>query len=101
MTLTPTSNKAIYAAEWKEFHVYSVNKDDKWTEHCKGLIKVDFIDDKDPNKVNADLPLSAFTQLKAHDSQHGCSVTDSPLGVALQTEVKSFSPALPELVKPV
>jgi acyl transferase domain-containing protein/ubiquinone/menaquinone biosynthesis C-methylase UbiE len=42
LTLRPCSDKAIYAKGWKEFQVYSVSGDNKWTEHCKGLISVDF-----------------------------------------------------------
>ncbi|KAI9879283.1 MAG: hypothetical protein M1830_009013 [Pleopsidium flavum] len=42
LTLRPCSDKAIYAKGWKEFQVYSVSGENKWTEHCKGLILVDF-----------------------------------------------------------
>lgn len=41
--LRPCNDKAIYAKGWKEFHVYSVNGDNQWTEHCKGLISVDLV----------------------------------------------------------
>lgn len=44
LTLRPCSEKAIYAKGWKEFNIYSVSGDNKWTEHCKGLITVDFAD---------------------------------------------------------
>ena len=42
LSLRPCSEKAIYAKGWKEFQVFSVNSENKWIEHCKGLILVDF-----------------------------------------------------------
>ena len=42
LTLRPCSDKAIYAKGWKEFQVFSVSGENRWTEHCKGLISVDF-----------------------------------------------------------
>ena len=42
LTLRPCSDKAIYSKGWQEFQVFSVNGEDKWLEHCKGLISVDF-----------------------------------------------------------
>lgn len=41
LALRPCSDKAIYAKGFKEFHIYSVSEDNKWAEHCKGLISVD------------------------------------------------------------
>ena len=42
LTLRPCSEKAIYAKGWQEFQVFSVTAENKWLEHCKGLILVDF-----------------------------------------------------------
>jgi NADPH:quinone reductase-like Zn-dependent oxidoreductase/ubiquinone/menaquinone biosynthesis C-methylase UbiE len=41
LELRPCREKAIYAKGWKEFTVYSVSGDNKWTEHCQGLISVE------------------------------------------------------------
>jgi acyl transferase domain-containing protein len=41
LTLRPCSDKAIFAKGWKEFSVYSVSGENRWMEHCKGLISVD------------------------------------------------------------
>lgn len=43
LSLRPCSDKAIYAKGWKEFQVHSVSEENKWTEHCKGLISVDTV----------------------------------------------------------
>lgn len=42
LTLRPCSEKAIAVKGWQEFQVFSVNGENKWLEHCKGLISVDF-----------------------------------------------------------
>lgn len=42
LTLRPCSDKTIYAKGWQEFQVFSVTGENKWLEHCKGLISVDF-----------------------------------------------------------
>nr|WOL36632.1 highly reducing polyketide synthase [Pseudogymnoascus verrucosus] len=42
LTLRQCSDKSTYGRTFKEFHIYSVTGENKWTEHCKGLIAVDF-----------------------------------------------------------
>ncbi|CAG7922469.1 unnamed protein product [Penicillium olsonii] len=41
LRLTPVNEKAIGVKGWKEFRIFSVGKEEKWTENCKGLIHVD------------------------------------------------------------
>ncbi|RMZ66367.1 polyketide synthase [Pyrenophora seminiperda CCB06] len=41
LSLKPCGDKAIYAKGWKEFQVFSVTHDDKWSEHCRGLICIE------------------------------------------------------------
>lgn len=41
LMLEPSNDKAIYASGCQEFHVYSVDSQNNWTEHCKGLIHVE------------------------------------------------------------
>ncbi|GME49746.1 ketoacyl-synt-domain-containing protein [Neofusicoccum parvum] len=41
LSLRPCSDKAIYAKGWKEFQVFSVTHDDKWSEHCRGMIAIE------------------------------------------------------------
>lgn len=45
LSLKPCDDKAIYAKNWKEFQVFSVTHDDKWSEHCRGLVCIEY-DDK-------------------------------------------------------
>ena len=42
LTLRPCSDKSISVKGWQEFQVFSVTGENKWLEHCKGLISVDF-----------------------------------------------------------
>jgi acyl transferase domain-containing protein/NADPH:quinone reductase-like Zn-dependent oxidoreductase len=42
LSLKPCGDKAIYAKGWKEFQVFSVTHDDKWAEHCRGLISIEY-----------------------------------------------------------
>ncbi len=65
LTLNSCNDKAINLLGWSEFHVYSVTIDGKWTEHCKGLIRVDTSSAKgEPAPWTA--PLSAIKQLEKH-----------------------------------
>ena len=80
MTLTPESNKAIYTSEWRGFHVYSVNSEDKWTAHCKGLIKLDLASIEDDNS-KADVPVSAILQLSGHSSMDNYTKSLAPADV--------------------
>ncbi len=52
ITLSPCSEKAIYAKGWKEFQVFSVTKENQWIEHCKGLIKADVVAVTDDTQSN-------------------------------------------------
>ncbi|KAK5652872.1 hypothetical protein OQA88_9538 [Cercophora sp. LCS_1] len=40
--LRPCNDKALTNIGWSEFQVQSVNSDNKWTEHCRGIISVQF-----------------------------------------------------------
>ncbi|KAJ4392595.1 hypothetical protein N0V85_006934 [Neurospora sp. IMI 360204] len=42
LSLRPGSEKDLSTKGWTEFTVQSVNLDNKWTDHCKGLISVQF-----------------------------------------------------------
>ncbi|KAK5948972.1 Type I Iterative PKS [Knufia fluminis] len=63
MTFTPTSSKAIYASEWTEFHVYSINSEGQWTEHCKGLVQTEIATADD---AKADVSQTALSRLDNH-----------------------------------
>lgn len=41
----------VPSGSWEEFRVYSVTADNAWTEHCRGLISVQFVE-KDTNVFN-------------------------------------------------
>ncbi len=42
LALRPCSDRALDTKGWLEFQVQSVTLDNKWTEHCKGLIIVEY-----------------------------------------------------------
>lgn len=41
LSLSNCSDKSLHQ-DWKEFNVYSAGNDDRWNEHCKGLISVKY-----------------------------------------------------------
>lgn len=41
ISLRECSNKSPGKQGWHEFHVYSTNEEDAWSEHCKGLISLE------------------------------------------------------------
>lgn len=41
LSLRPCSDRALDTKGWSEFQVQSVSSDNKWTDHCKGLIMVE------------------------------------------------------------
>ncbi|KAG0646234.1 Highly reducing polyketide synthase [Hyphodiscus hymeniophilus] len=46
LNFRPCSDNTIYAKGIKEFHIFSVSSENKWTEHCKGLISIEFEEDE-------------------------------------------------------
>ncbi|KAK4163340.1 putative polyketide synthase [Cladorrhinum sp. PSN259] len=42
LSLCPCDPKVLDTIGWMEFKVQSVTSDNKWTDHCKGLIKVEY-----------------------------------------------------------
>ena len=42
ITLRPVNDKSIGVKAWREFQIFSVSQDNKWTENCRGLIHVVF-----------------------------------------------------------
>ncbi len=57
LTLRPCSDKAIYAKGWMDFQVFSATEENKWIEHCKGLITIDVAADEQ-NRWATPLPAS-------------------------------------------
>lgn len=47
-SLRPTSEKAIGVRGWKHFEVCSVTSDNRWTQHAKGMISVEY---EEPTKA--------------------------------------------------
>jgi acyl transferase domain-containing protein/ubiquinone/menaquinone biosynthesis C-methylase UbiE len=41
LSLRPCGERALDTKDWSEFQVQSVSSDNKWTDHCKGLILVE------------------------------------------------------------
>ncbi|KAL9123055.1 MAG: hypothetical protein Q9187_000382 [Circinaria calcarea] len=85
ITLRDCSNKTL-DQNWKEFHVYSADKDGNWNEHCKGLISVKYkspFDGTPGQKLNCTIesgaymsridPRDFFERLQAVGINHGSS----------------------------
>ncbi|KAK3323347.1 hypothetical protein B0T19DRAFT_372277 [Cercophora scortea] len=45
LALRPCNEKLLSTKGWTEFQVQSVNSDNKWTDHCKGTISVEYAND--------------------------------------------------------
>lgn len=66
LTLRSCNDKAIYAIGAMEFQIYSVNQENLWIEHCKGLISVDYAveSDEDPSNRRFAMPASKGPPLR-------------------------------------
>ncbi|KAL2193905.1 polyketide synthase [Corynascus similis CBS 632.67] len=42
LSLRPCGDRVLDTKNWSEFQIQSVTSDNKWTDHCKGLIMVEF-----------------------------------------------------------
>ena len=50
LSLRPCDEKVLSTKGWTEFQVQSVNGDNKWTNHCKGVISIEYSGDGDAPK---------------------------------------------------
>ncbi|KAK0621803.1 hypothetical protein B0T17DRAFT_493633 [Bombardia bombarda] len=50
LSLRPCNEKVISTKGWTEFRVQSVNDDNKWTDHCNGIIMVEYSSENDGSK---------------------------------------------------
>ncbi|KAK3389414.1 hypothetical protein B0H63DRAFT_518643 [Podospora didyma] len=48
LSLRSCGEKAISAKGWMEFQVQSVSQDNKWTDHCKGMISAEYSSNRAP-----------------------------------------------------
>lgn len=57
LQLQPCNERVLSNIGWTEFQVQSVNSDNKWTEHCRGLISVQFsaAESSSTNWANSDM----------------------------------------------
>lgn len=82
ITLTPVSDTSIGVKGWKEFQIWSVGIDNKWTEHCTGLISIETqgttqgrIQSPAPKPLRGHIkhvdPSDIYAQLRLADIYHG------------------------------
>ncbi|KAI1098441.1 putative FSP1 [Jackrogersella minutella] len=83
--LRPVSDKMIGLKGWKHFEVLSVTAENRWTQHAKGLVSVEFEDSSETTRVklskkNTNIgtgytrtidPASMFANLRALGMNHG------------------------------
>ncbi|KAF2800561.1 ketoacyl-synt-domain-containing protein [Melanomma pulvis-pyrius CBS 109.77] len=83
LSLKSCSDKAIYAKGWKEFQVFSVTHDDKWSEHCRGLVCMEY----EPRNVPS-LPVAIreateyrvrVSPSDVYDSMHRVGIQHGPI----------------------
>lgn len=80
LSLKPCSDRLL--SGWKEFQVFSVTHDDKWSEHCKGLISVHY--ERAPKSLPAPLPSSANYRVRVspsdiYTSMHRVGIQHGPI----------------------
>ncbi|KAJ5787110.1 polyketide synthase [Penicillium paradoxum] len=80
-TIRPVGARDVAARGWQHFEVWTVTIDNRWTQHAKGLISVEF-EGSSPDAIRAVLedfqgytrrviPADLFTNLKALGIAHG------------------------------
>jgi acyl transferase domain-containing protein len=57
LSLRPCGDRALDTKGWSEFQVQSVTSDNKWTEHCKGLIMVEYAEGQQVTRRNVSQPI--------------------------------------------
>lgn len=65
--LRPVTDKAIGVRDWREFELTSTGPENKWTTHCRGLVKVVF---KNANEEQVtQTSLTPMINFKRHEAQ--------------------------------
>ncbi|KAK4034496.1 polyketide synthase [Parachaetomium inaequale] len=57
LSLRPCGDRALDTKGWSEFQVQSVTSDNKWTEHCKGLIMAQYAESQQVARRNVSQPV--------------------------------------------
>lgn len=83
LSLKPCGDKAIYAKGWKEFQVFSVTHDDKWNEHCRGLICIEYGSESDPRATVTVREVTDYrtrvSPSDVYDSMHRVGIQHGPI----------------------
>lgn len=83
LSLKPCGDKAIYAKGWREFQVFSVTQDDKWNEHCRGLICIDYDSKSSPQPPVAIRQRTDYrirvSPSDVYDSMHRVGIQHGPI----------------------
>nr|ASK38717.1 polyketide synthase [Paecilomyces divaricatus] len=74
LSLRPSGDSGLVPAErWHEFHVLSVTPDNRWTEHCRGLICAEVAAmDGDEDDRGAEAGLTAETERWIEEAEQLC-----------------------------
>jgi acyl transferase domain-containing protein len=92
LSLRPCSSRALDTKDWSEFQVQSVDSDNKWTDHCKGLIMVEHApEDKDETKA-----LCKLSQ-PAEDSAYRIRISPRDIYASLRSGGISHGPIFQNL----
>ncbi|KAK6211719.1 polyketide synthase [Colletotrichum tabaci] len=70
ITLRPQSEGTRVSSDtWFDFFIYSVSDDARWTEHCRGMISIDKVNDDEG--IDEDATLNRLCQMA--EMQHACT----------------------------
>lgn len=89
LSLKPCGDRAIYAKGWREFQVFSVTHDDKWSEHCRGLISIEHGSDETPKAPVAIRESTDFrvrvSPSDVYESMHRVGIQHGPIFQNMKT----------------
>ncbi len=98
LSLRPCGERSLDTKGWSEFQVHSVTSENKWTDHCKGLIIVEHLanDELDAGAGSADLVTRNISQ-PLDDSAYRIRISPRDLYTTLRSAGISHGPIFQNL----
>jgi acyl transferase domain-containing protein/ubiquinone/menaquinone biosynthesis C-methylase UbiE len=88
LSLRPCGDRALDTKDWSEFLVQSVTLDNKWTDHCKGLILVEYESEKEtqgPGRTNGHISGHSKLGQPVDDSAYRVRISPRDIYVSLRS----------------
>lgn len=84
LSLRPCSGRQLDTKDWLEFQVQSVTADNKWTDHCKGLIVVQLASDSRSEESSRGMGLGAKASQQVRESAYRIRISPNDLYASLR-----------------